>query len=1428
MLWTDRSVDALSLEGSAPDPARLSGSIEHRLSTVRTIAFVDAQIADAATVMANVQADLKVLLDPTQDGIEQIAATLTHYQALTGIEIISHGTAAGLQLGKNSIDANSLSQYADKLHSWGSALAPDADILFYGCNVAAGAIGQAFVSDLGRLTGADVAASTNATGDAAQGGDWNLEYQTGSIETANPFSTTFIDRYHGLLGSVFTTQTPDNPNQSDGVGSAGDYELGMEFTSAKAGKIDAIRYYKSPSETGTHIGRIWSSTGTLLGSVNFTSETASGWQQQALTTPINIAANTTYVVSVNANSYFAVSGNGIATTITNGDLSAVADGSNGVYDLTPGVFPIAASTNNNYFRDIVFTPNTPPPSNKPGTITVSGTTTQNQSLTATVADADGLAGVTINYQWQQSTNGTTWSNIAGAIRQTLNLAQAQVNQQVRATATYTDGLGSSENPLSAATAAIVNVNDPGTVSINGLTTPGSILTANVADVDGLTGVTINYKWQQSSDNITWTDIAGATSQTLTLGTAQVNNRVRSTVTYIDALGGSEAISSLATSPISSSTIVASIFTTQTPDNPNQNDGVGSAGDYELGMEFTSVKAGKINAIRYYKSPSETGSHVGRIWSSTGTLLGSVNFTTETASGWQQQSLTTPIDITVNTTYVVSVNANSYFAVSGGGLATTITNGDLSAVADGSNGVYDSTPGVFPIASSSNNNYFRDIVFSPNPTTPPSNQPGTITVSGTATQNQTLTATVADANGLTGVTINYKWQQSNDNGTTWTDIAGATGKTFKLTQAQVKNRVRATASYTDALGNIEQPIGIATTAVVNVNDVGKVILKGSATVGRTLSETVLDADGLTGVNIQYVWQQSNTGTTWTNISGANTKSFALTSAQLGKQVRIRTIYTDALGSSENIVSAGTAITAQNAIVLENQKTGTTNWQINGTDATNNEIAGYGDATSINKGQALNLKISLAQAGQYSIDVYRLGYYGGTGGRLMSSATGLNGVTQAAPTIDPTTRLVECKWNTSYTLQTAASWTSGLYLAKLTDARTGKQSYVEFVLRDDGRPAELGFQDAADTVAAYNNYGGYSAYSFNSTNGQRAYQVSFDRPIAVNTNSMLTWEYNAARWMESQGYDVSYYSNLDVQVNPLQLYSQNAFVSVGHDEYWSMEMRNNVEQARDNGANLAFFSANSAYWRVRFQSSSTGAANRVMNIYKDDWNLDPVAQKDNSQATTRFRAPQINRPENALLGVMYTGYNDTSSYNFTVSNATDPYYANTGLVNGDTIPGLVGYEWDAVVNNGRSPAGLIVLSQTPVTSVAAAPDLPPGTNLSVANSVRYTAASGAKVFATGSIQWVWGLDSDRAPTPLRSTAIQKIATNVLADLGAQPRTPQIFPADPVPVAAVAPVALAATVAPVAVGTSSPLATAVAKSIAIDPTLKQRSKITYIPED
>lgn len=310
---------------------------------------------------------------------------------------------------------------------------------------------------------------------------------------------------------------------------------------------------------------------------------------------------------------------------------------------------------------------------------------------------------------------------------------------------------------------------------------------------------------------------------------------------------------------------------------------------------------------------------------------------------------------------------------------------------------------------------------------------------------------------------------------------------------------------------------------------------------------------------------------------------------------------------------------------------------------------------------------------------------------------------------------------------------------------------------------------------------------------------------------------ARWLESQGYDVSYFTNLDVGTNPLQLYSQKIFLSIGHDEYWSMDERNNIEQARDNGINLAFFSANTAYWQVRFAPSSSGQANRVITIYKDgsgigtDTAIDPITPTNPDAATTLFRSPEVNRPENALLGVGYVSDHGGiySGYDFVVSNASDLYYAHTGLKDGDKLRGLVGYEWDALLNNGSTPPGLVVLSQSPVQANSILPPLPPGTNPNISNAVRYTAASGAKVFSTGSIQWVWGLDNAWVTNPrvesdwlsrmksqfsqmkarLRrmkklwlygidsllvtrprvDARAQQIAVNVFADMGAKPQTP-----------------------------------------------------------
>ena len=730
-----------------------------------------------------------------------------------------------------------------------------------------------------------------------------------------------------------------------------------------------------------------------------------------------------------------------------------------------------------------------------------------------------------------------------------------------------------------------------------------------------------------------------------------------------------------------------VFTTQTPSIASYSDGGAS---YELGMKFQSAKSGQITAIRYWKATNESGTHVGKIWSSTGSLLASVTFSGETASGWQQQALGTPLIIQANTTYVVSVNINIYYAVTVSGLASSVANADLRSVADGNNGVF-ANPSNFPTSSYQNSNYFRDIVF------------------------------VAQVPS----TIN---KVSGDN------QSGAAGTTLpNALVVQVKD------------GASNPSSGVT---------VNFAVTSGGGSVSPT--SAVTDANGQASTVLKLGSTPSTTNIVTATASGIGSVTFSATANP----------------------------TATNPIYLENQKPGTTNWQVPNQE-TNDDIAGYAVATSVNKGGSLDIKVSLAQAGNFTIDVYRLGYYGGLGGRLMVSSGSLAGNTQPACSYDSTTGLVQCNnWSTSYTVAVGSNWTTGLYTAKLTNQTTGTQSQVWFVVRDDSSKSDVLFQSSFTTYLAYNSTGGYSLYGYNSTNGQKAVKVSYDRPFSMTTvewyhyNLMTSWERNMARWMESQGYDISYVTNMDIESNPQLLKQHKAFLSVGHDEYWSTSERNAVEQARDASppVNLGFFCGNSAYWRVRFENSSTGVSNRVMTCYKDD--TDPVSP------TNKWRSQSTNRPENSLLGVMYIGDRDDlyytwgkadgsqntyGGYDFVVSNSSDPYYANTGLNNGDKLTQLVGFEFDAVINNGFSPTGLITLSQSAVNPDDTDTDLPSGTNTQISNASRYTAASGAKVFATGSIQWVWGVDSDHVNPSKEDIRVKQIAVNVLSSFGAKPLTP-----------------------------------------------------------
>ena len=329
-----------------------------------------------------------------------------------------------------------------------------------------------------------------------------------------------------------------------------------------------------------------------------------------------------------------------------------------------------------------------------------------------------------------------------------------------------------------------------------------------------------------------------------------------------------------------------------------------------------------------------------------------------------------------------------------------------------------------------------------------------------------------------------------------------------------------------------------------------------------------------------------------------------------------------------------------------------------------------------------------------------------------------------------------------------------------------------MRDDERAADLLAQMSFSTYQAYNNWGGKSLYPFLSVSNKAAAKVSFNRPYLIvpsmvsrgsgeflAARGLAGWEYNMVRWLEREGYDVSYCSSVDTHATPGLLWSHKGFIVMGHDEYWSYPMRWNVEAARDRGINLAFLASNVAYWQVRFEPSTVdGAPNRNMVCYK---NLnDPIAATSSNYLTTvNFRSSPVNNWETSLLGVSY----DTANVfgDLVVSDPGHWVFANTGVAAGQRLAGLLGYEVDST--NAFSPPGTAVACSSPYF-------VNPGSfssRLLYCNAASYTAPSGAKVFASGSMQWCWGLDDDDYNVPyrrefLQNPIVQHATRNVLAAL------------------------------------------------------------------
>lgn len=477
-------------------------------------------------------------------------------------------------------------------------------------------------------------------------------------------------------------------------------------------------------------------------------------------------------------------------------------------------------------------------------------------------------------------------------------------------------------------------------------------------------------------------------------------------------------------------------------------------------------------------------------------------------------------------------------------------------------------------------------------------------------------------------------------------------------------------------------------------------------------------------------------------------------------------------------------AHSATVIEreNMRPGDAGWEL--ADPANHEIEGYASATSVNRGETISFFISTDDP-SYTINIYRMGWYGGAGARLVKGGIRREGIRQAMPVPDPATGMIECDWIPSYDLITAnpddsTDWVSGIYLAKLTATSSGKQSYIIFVVRDDGRPSDFLFQSSVTTYQAYNSWGGKSTYPSSSINEQWAYKVSFNRPYArsahplaasgVGAGDFLTatsihptspispagWEYNMVRWLEREGYDVSYSTNIDTHVDSTWWKRHRAWLSIGHDEYWSRDMRSHVEEARERGVGLGFFSSNTCYWQIRLEASPlTGQPHRTIVAYKEAARTHDPYALDNDPANDRFvtsqwREPPVNEPEESLIGVMY----DTVPVDgdIVISEPSHPVFTGIPLPHRVKLQGLLGYEVDR--RFGDSPQNMTILARSPYVV---------GDRQGYAAMTIYTWPSGSIVFATGSMQWNWGLDEYNAPA-IRSSrlseAAQQITRNVLS--------------------------------------------------------------------
>lgn len=406
----------------------------------------------------------------------------------------------------------------------------------------------------------------------------------------------------------------------------------------------------------------------------------------------------------------------------------------------------------------------------------------------------------------------------------------------------------------------------------------------------------------------------------------------------------------------------------------------------------------------------------------------------------------------------------------------------------------------------------------------------------------------------------------------------------------------------------------------------------------------------------------------------------------------------------------------------------------------QIEGYSSRQSLKAGESLDFFISARPAARCTLEIFRMGYYGGAGARLMTALGPFNATPQPEPPVGPR-RLRACAWEPVTRFPIPQDWASGVYLGRLTtlpDSATQPwwQSYIIFIVTDD-RPADIVFQCSDNTWQAYNRWpDNYSLYTDPRAAHAPDVSVSFDRPygkycqimehpLSVGSGEFLLWEFPLCYWLEQQGCDVTYVSNSDL-LNPATITRGKALLSVGHDEYWDLRQYQSIKTAITEGLNVLFLSANDCYMVTPFTPSSSGAANRILTRQTCYGEFREEERSAYAKVLGPFENPGPD--ERDLIGartvVPFNGGGD-----WTCTAPDHWLFEGTGMKKGDSIPGLVGWEFHGDPDTTRP--GLEVVAEGNVWAG--------GTRLGKYAATVYPGPRNNFVFNASTIWWCQGLSS-----------------------------------------------------------------------------------------